>query len=53
MLDIVEKAFDIGLDNIAKFAELKIELQVFDRFFGTPIEPVAVACVHKVGFKNR
>jgi hypothetical protein len=43
VVDVIEETFDVGVDNIAKFAILEVEAQLFDRFFGTPPWSIAIA----------
>ncbi len=53
MVDVVEKALDVGLNDIPVFPELKIELQIFDGLPGASGGSVTVAGVQKISLKNR
>jgi len=41
VIDIIEEAFDIGLDNVPEFSELEVELQVLNRLSGASVGPVS------------
>ena len=51
MVHMVEKAFNIGLNNVPIFPELKIKAQVVDRIFCTPVWSITVAIIKKVGLE--
>ena len=53
MIDIVEKASDIGFDNVPEFPEVKIELQIFDRLSGASVGSVSITGIYEIRFEYR
>jgi hypothetical protein len=51
MINIIEKASDIGLNNVPDLSKLQVELQVLYCLLGTAIGSISITGVYKVRFK--